>query len=67
MGGGAGGFDAFEFGDLVDQFGVGGVAVDVLELVDEAGEVAGGQDRLAGRGVVRLFQHVFDYMPLNWK
>jgi hypothetical protein len=37
----------------------------VLELVDECGEVAGGQHRLTDRGVSHLFQHVFDYMPLN--
>ena len=53
LGGGAGGFDAFEFGDLVDQFGVGGVVVDVAELVDQVRQVGGGQHRVSDPGDLR--------------
>jgi len=62
LGRGAGGFDPFECGDLVDQFGVGGVVVDAVELVDQARQVGGGQHGIRVRGCLRGDQHVFDYI-----
>ena len=66
LGGGAGGFEAFELADLVDQRRVGGVGVDAGEVVDPGRELVRGQ-RVAIRGTgIATRRHVFEYIQLNW-
>ena len=66
LGGGARRFHAFQLGDLIDDFGVGGVVVDTGELVDPAGELVGGQRCVVTFDTVAIPRHVFDYSRLNW-
>jgi hypothetical protein len=65
LGGGARRFHALQLGDLLDDFGVGGVVVDTGELVDPAGELVGRQRCVVTFDTAAIPRHVFDYSRLN--
>jgi hypothetical protein len=63
--GGGGGLDALEFGDLVDQFGVGSIEVDGAELIDELSQVDGGQYRGTAHRRLRVVRHCVRLYPFE--